>query len=632
MDRKRSGIYIESYALNILAVIFISVALSCVNALLSDVADMGNIMRYLRAPQLFAINALPLMLLMLFLYHVSSRHWVGSAFGGGLLLLMHLVNRFKIQLREEPFTPDDLLLGTEAAKVVKFSELPFSTLIIASIIIWFLFTLFLFIFVRSKKLDRRRCLAGMAAVVLLSATAFFTIYKNVGLFTSFKVTGSIYSRVNTFKSRGFAYSFLVRTATMESIKPAGYSKDDAGKILERYAEPSYVVSNESVKLPNVLAVMGEAFYDIDRIKGVEFNEGFNPLANFRRLSGQAWTGRIVTEVFGGGTANTEFSFLTGGSLAVLPGLSSPYTYNLRKDAYSLARVMKKAGYDTLAFHPGDSWFYNRANVYRFFGFDRIYFRRDMDQKNLEINFGYVSDKNTVQFTLDKLKQHIAEKPDSPFFEFVVNIDNHGPYSKQDLDYPEILKRKPGMNDTVYNNINNYLNGLDRCDKALGYLADSIGGLNEPVVLLFFADHLPALGEGGRGFKALGLDVSQTESLQAYLNQYETPYFIWCNKAAESLLKSGGIAPEKGAAPEISANYLAAELLKYIGMNGGNYLNYLSEQEALLPVITGRFVKEGGNFTEAPSPGSVKRIEQYRELEYYMLMERESINGGTKADG
>jgi len=632
LKKNRFGIYIKSYILNILAVIFLSAVFSGVNALLSDVANMANVMRYLRSPLLFAINALPLTLIMLFLYHLSSRHWVGSAFGGGLILTMHIVNRFKMQLREEPFTPDDLLLGTEAAKVVKFSELPFSTLIIASIIFWVLVTLFLLVFVRSEKLGWRARIAGMAAAVLIFMAAFSGIYKNVKLYNSFKVTGNVYSRMNTFKSRGFAYSFMVRTATMESIKPSGYSRADAEKVLSQYTDPPYAVNKGAVKMPNVIAMMGEAFYDIDRIKGVEFNAGYEPLANFHRLAGQAWSGRIAAEVFGGGTANTEFSFLTGDSLAVLPGLSSPYTYNLRKDTFSLARVMEKAGYDTLAFHPGESWFYNRANVYRYFGFDQIYFRRDMDQSKLETNSGYVSDKNTAQYTLDRLNQHIAEKPGKPFFEFVVNIDNHGPYSKKDIGYPQILKKKPGMDEAIYNNINNYLNGLARCDSALGYLADSIGSMDEPVVLLFFADHLPALGDSSQGYKALDFEVSQSGSLQAYLNQYETPYFIWCNRAAEDLLKSGGITPAKGVAPEISANYLATELLKYIGMNGGAYFNYLSEQKTLLPVVTGRFVKEGGTFTETPSSESVKRMAQYRELEYYMLMESEAIDGGSKYAG
>lgn len=632
MKRKDFGIYIKSYVLNVLAAIFLSAAFSGVNALLSDVADMANVMRYLRYPLLFAVNALPLTLIMLFLYHLSSRQWVGSAFGGGLMLAMHIVNRFKIQLREEPFTPDDMLLGTEAAKVVRFSELRFSTVIIAGIIFWLFVTLFLLVFVRSEKLNWRARTAGMAATVLLSTASFFGIYKNVKLYNSFRVTGNVYSRVNMFKSRGFTYCFLIRAATMESIKPPGYSRAGAEKVLSKYTVPPYAVNKCAAKMPNVIAVMGEAFYDVDRIKGIEFNDGYEPLANFHRISGQAWSGRIAAEVFGGGTANTEFSFLTGGSLAALPGLSSPYTYNLRKDTFSLARVMKKAGYDTMAFHPGEAWFYNRANVYRFFGFDQIYFKRDMDQSKLEINFGYVSDKNTAQYSLDRLNQHIAEKPDKPFFEFVVNIDNHGPYSKKDLGYSQILKRKPGIDDEVYNNINNYLNGLTRCDKALGYLADSIGGMDAPVVLLFFGDHLPALGDSSQGYKALGFDVSQSGSLQAYLNQYETPYFIWCNKAAEDLLKSGGISPEKGAAPEISANYLAAELLKYMGLNGGAYFNYLSEQKTLLPVITGRFVKEGGTFTETPSSGSAKRIDKYRELEYYTLMEREAIDRGMANAG
>jgi drug/metabolite transporter (DMT)-like permease len=66
LKRNRFGIHIKSYILNVLTVIFLSAAFSGVNALLSDVVNMANVMRYLRSPLLFAINTLPLTLVMAF--------------------------------------------------------------------------------------------------------------------------------------------------------------------------------------------------------------------------------------------------------------------------------------------------------------------------------------------------------------------------------------------------------------------------------------------------------------------------------------------------------------------------------------------------------------------------------------
>ncbi len=617
-------IKVKNYFVNILLVVLFSLVLSVLGIVLSDVVDMINIERYIRTPLLFVLNLLPLLLFMLLLYHLSSRLWVAFGLGGGLYIVMHIVNRFMMELREEPFTPSDILLGTEAANVVELSELPFNSVIILSLIFWFAASILLLLFVKSEKLRWPVRIAGVAAAALLLTVSYTGIYKNTGLYDSFAVTGSIYSRVNLYKSRGFLYSFLIRTGTYQSIKPDGYDKEAASQALAEYGRPDHKIIDG--ELPNIIAVMGEAFYDIDRIPGIEFNEGLDPLANFSRIKKNAYAGRIVTNVFGGGTANTEFAFLTGHSMPIMPELSSPYTNYIRHDTFSLARVLEANGYATMAFHPGDSWFYNRVNVYGFFGFDNIYFKNDMDLNKVEMNHGYISDRDTYAFTLDKFREQLEKEPGKPFFQFVVDIDNHGPYSKKDLGYPKILKRTDSMDEAAYNTINNYLNGVMRCDKALGAFADAIMDMDEPVVFIYFADHLPYLGEDDMGYKALGFEIGTGGDLQAYLNNYETPYFILVNKSAEKMLSDSGITVKKGQAPHISSNYLATELLEAVGINGGNYYNYLSGLKKELPVITSRFFKEGEEYTEKPSQKTKDLIYNYSVLQYYMLMEREAANG------
>jgi phosphoglycerol transferase MdoB-like AlkP superfamily enzyme len=615
-------IYIRSYFLNILTVVLLSAGLSGIGVMLSDVFDIYNIERYVRTPVLFALNALPLALLMLLLYHISSRLWFSFGIGGGLFLALEIVNRFKMYLREEPLTIQDLLLGTEALKVVRLSELPFGCLEILSGIIWASFSILLFVYVKSEKLRWPQKTFGAIFSVVLFCLPFNSLYKDIKLYDSFKVQGSIYSRVNQFRSHGFIYAFLYTAKNPTAVKPEGYSKAEAKKILDGYH--NVPESENAVKPPHIIAVMGEAFYDIDRISGIEFNEGYDPLANFNRIKKQAYSGRIVTNVFGGGTANTEFAFLTGHSLAIMPGLESPYTSYLRKDTFSLARVLKEAGYSTLAFHPGDSWFYNRGNVYNFFGFDSIFFKKDMDVENIKTVLGYVSDMDSAKFTVEKLATHLSEKPDIPYFEFMVNIQNHGPYSKEGIGYPKILKQTASMNSSSYNILNNYINGLSGCDTALGYLADSLEEMDEPIVLLYFADHLPYLGYKNAGYAALGFSISQSGDLEAFLNQYETPWFLWYNKAARKQLSDRGEPVPTGTAPEISANFLATVLLKTVGLNGGEYFNYLSELEKTIPVITNRFSKVEGVYTEKISDKAKQSLDQYRELQYYMLMEKEAV--------
>jgi len=620
---KKIRINIRSYIVNILVVILLSFITAVIGIFLSDVTDLVNLRRYIASPLLFLLNMLPLTLLMLLLYHISSRHWVAFSVGGGLYIIMHIINRFMMELREEPFTPADILLGTEAAAVVRVSELPFDKTTIFSLLYWIILSVLLLIFVRSEKLKWPARIAGTVAAAALFTLSYTGIYKNTELYESFNVTGSIYSRVNVYKSRGFMYSFMVRLGAYRSIKPDNYDKDTAKEILSAYEEPSWPVC--SGDLPNIIAVMGEAFYDIDRIEGIEFNKGYDPLSNFNRIKENAYSGRIVTNVFGGGTANTEFAFLTGHSMPIMPELTSPYSYYIRHDTFSMARALKKLGYATMAFHPGDSWFYNRVNVYNFFGFDNIYFKNDMDQDKVEVINGYISDMDTAEFIMDKFRTQKEKEPGRPFFQFIVNIQNHGPYSRRDLGYPQILKKSDTMDEATYNMLNNYLYGLMLCDKAIGWLADSVMESDEPIVFLYFADHLPYLGEGDTGYKALGFDIDADGSLEEYLNKYETPYLILVNDAAKKLLQENGITVKKGLAPEISSNYLGAELLKTAGIDGGSYFNYLAQLENELPVITTRFFKEKDNFTEKPSDNTKEMIKTYSNLQYYMMTDKDAVD-------
>ena len=118
--------------------------MSLIGIVLSDVADMSNIRRYTQQPLLYLLNLLPVLLMLAVLFHIFSRHWLAFGIGGGIYILMHIVNRFLMQLRQEPFILQDILLRAEATGVIEISELPFSPIIYASAAIWLIVTLLLF--------------------------------------------------------------------------------------------------------------------------------------------------------------------------------------------------------------------------------------------------------------------------------------------------------------------------------------------------------------------------------------------------------------------------------------------------------------------------------------------------------
>lgn len=82
-------------------------------------------------------------------------------------------------------------------------------------------------------------------------------------------------------------------------------------------------------------------------------------------------GNLYMPVFGAGTSNSEFEFLTGNSMSSMPIGSNVYQSYIHSDQASLVSTLKSLGYSTQAFHPyyKDGW--NRPEVYTDFGFENI---------------------------------------------------------------------------------------------------------------------------------------------------------------------------------------------------------------------------------------------------------------------
>ncbi len=618
--------YVKSDIKNILIVIGLSLCLSVIGALISSAFSLDVLMLYLTQPVLFLLNMLPLTLVMLCIYFLTSRIWISYIVTGSFYFVVQVVNYFKISLRQEPFVPADILLGNESTNVVKINELPINGGLIFLLVLFLIVGLGLFLFLKSKPVGWLYKVIGVTLSVMLSVVLYNTCYKNEKIYDNFKVHGTIYSSVDIVRSRGFIYSFLIKSNSLKLTSPEEYSVEEAEKVIGNYETEEAVQVSSNVNAdkeePHVIAIMSEAFFDIDRIPGIKFDELNNPLKNFNRICEESYHGKIVTSVFGGGTSCTEFAFLTGTSLSLANWTADTYSAYIRKDTFSLTRLLESKGYKTTALHPGYPWFYNRFNVYEYFGFDNRFFADNVTERSTKSLTGYVSDMDTYKFLLSDFKNHLEKNPDSPYFNFTVTIENHGPYANEPIGYPEILKHNSSINEEYYQLVNNYVGGLRQNDEALGYLVEQLEKSGEPVVLVYFGDHLPFLGNDFAGYKAMNYNVGTSGSIEEYLNTYETPYFIWSNKSAKDLLRQQGKDVPVGEAPLISSNYLNTELLNYIGMKDCGYFDYLNEKKSSLPVITNRFYKTcDGKFTENLSDKDKKTVSEYRNLQYYMLFDK-----------
>ena len=117
-----------------------------------------------------------------------------------------------------------------------------------------------------------------------------------------------WSDVELFVSRGFWYPFLRSVSDAFPKAPPGYSVKTADAILARY--PDADISPETKG--NVVGVMLEAFSDLSdypmlaQLPGVQ--ETYAPL---HELEAQCISGDLLTNIFAGGTVDSEWGFLTG---------------------------------------------------------------------------------------------------------------------------------------------------------------------------------------------------------------------------------------------------------------------------------------------------------------------------------
>jgi len=91
---------------------------------------------------------------------------------------------------------------------------------------------------------------------------------------------------------------------------------------------------------------------------------------------------------------------------------------------SLFRVFGADGYHTSFYHPGDAWFYNRENVYRWLGAEHEVFAKDM--KDLEYKGRWVTDDYMAGLIEEEFETAVSEG--RPLFNYTTTIQNHMSYT------------------------------------------------------------------------------------------------------------------------------------------------------------------------------------------------------------
>ena len=504
------------------------------------------------------------------LFLKGKKKIVGSLIFGFIFSLIGYVSFIKLDLRGEPFTIMDLTLLGEAAGISAELSPQLLTRVFALLALYLIVGFILLKFTNKPVTDtpaRKKRVALLAGLLVPVVSISFTIFiVTIDINRAFKLPLTIPADINwNHVQNGFVMGNVIDSKFIKIPVPENYTREEVKRVYEKLNK--LTAGNEKVT-PNVVMVMSEAFGDIKKFGKVEFNK--DPWTNFRELQKNNTAGWVTVPLIGGGTANTEFEVLTGMSVRYIRNYTNPYNpYNsfVRRPISSMAGIFSELGYSTTAIHTYHSWFYRRSDVYKDLGFDKFIsletlpFKPQMDNR-------FVDDGEINRLIEDEIKR-TAEKD----FVFAVTMQSHGPYN----DVTPLNKRltlKPGFSEKTADVVETYSNVIYDTDEDIAALIKAVDELGEPTVLVYFGDHIPALGADV--YKELGF---KTDSIDGK----KTPLLIYENKEFKASLQNS--ASDK-VALDVDANFLGSYVLDYIGINSDPLMNYSQLESIKEPHLKG----------------------------------------------
>ncbi len=388
---------------------------------------------------------------------------------------------------------------------------------------------------RTKALNKKLFLSIRLGVSFVLIISFVCIHRNPPM--------ALLNTVKPYKEVGTVVWFcqsLFDNVTRE------ISEEEALAIYDDFIKIGYEKTVPSEKHPNVIVVMSEAFWDVNKLEGVvEVNS--NPMDRYYEIAKNAVAGEVAVNIYGGGTNNSEFEFLTGINSQYLEH-SNCYKRYYNKEQGSMASYMKELGYYTMAFHPYEGEFWERKTSYPLMGFEVFY---DAEKfQNRDISHGYISDMSMTKEIIERFEEQKAKQPTQPIFTFAVSVQNHVTdlddfyVYEADVDYTGISTsvKNDSVSEVNREDVEEYYNGLCETIDALEVLLDYFENYDEDTVVVFFGDHAPS-------FVTMICDATEKE---IGTGAYRTPYMIWTNY--ENDYASYG---------DFNLSYLSSVLIEYL---------------------------------------------------------------------
>lgn len=552
------------------------------------------------------INIIIYYIVLLVFYAITNKTQYSAILMCILMFVLGLTNYFVFSFRGIPVLAADIMSVGTALNVASSFEYNFDIYALWAISFLVAFSGAMFSLKSYKGLNRKKRLAAVIGVIAI-VIGGYNFYINSTLVVKAGIEDSQWKPQLTYAKNGTVLSFVTSWKYIKNEKPDGYSISNVEKIVEDFkSDETSKDSAKNKKMPNVIAIMNESLADLSYDGNFETSEDYLPFIH--SLTENTVKGKLYVSIEGANTANSEFEFLTGNTLAFFAPRAVPYNNYVKGVVPSLTRTLAAQGYvGNNSYHPYKRSGWNRENVYYSLGFN--YFYSEEYYQNVEYIRNFISDKTDME---QIIKDYEAAKKQSsdPFYLFNVTVQSHGGYvgNRGFVDANIEVMNENLKSDEV----EQYVTLAKKSDEAFEMLIKYFEKVDEPTVIVMFGDHQPPLSTDF--YSTLFGKKVENFKAEDTAKWYSTPYVIWANYDIEEKQDEN-----------MSANYLSSYMLNLIGADLTGYNKYLLDLQKKVPVLTGLFYQgDDGVFHNIDEKSDyTKYINDYSKVQYNGLFDKKN---------
>lgn len=540
--------------------------------------------------------------LFLFVFFIAGRTSISMAICVAAMAIIGVGNYFVVMFRSNPIVPWDIYSFETAMSVADNYVFSVDWALAEHIA---MFILMLIVGVRTNIRLNKKILRPILTVAMCIPAYFYISYlwqdnleRNTGL------NDTLFNAKYMHSKDGFFVSFILDIHFLQIEEPKNYSDEYALSLLNEQEVEKVETPEE---LPDIIAIMDETFSDPAVLGEFETNKDYMPFVHsiLRGEVANTISGYTDVSVLGGNTANSEFEFLTGNSMAFFPNGSVPYLQYIRDGISTIVPQLEEYGYTTYGTHPYRAKGWNREFIYDLMGFDYRYFQGSFPFEDKLRN--YVSDEADFKSILEW-----RNNTEGPFFMFNVTMQNHSNYGGDFDNFdPQIVAKFKNTSSNKY--LNKYLSLMYETDQDVASLLSELSQSDRKTIVVFWGDHQPNDYVVRPIYKEYGLDFDN-QTYEQQQQRQKTPFFIWANYDIQEQTNV-----------EISLNYLNILLFETAGLQLDEYQSFRKNLwQGQIPMMNAvGYRNDDGDLVEYDdAPEEIQNLlNEYQNIQYYR-MERE----------